>query len=73
VGLPEEIAHIALGHSLEGQHIGLSTECYIVRHADHTWWTIAGALGLIEPESLVNIDKMMRPRALQAAKPAKVA
>ena len=39
VGLPEEIAHIALGHSLEGQHIGLSTECYIVRHADHTWWT----------------------------------
>ena len=36
VGLPEEIAHIALGHSLEGQHIGLSTECYIVRHADHT-------------------------------------
>ena len=48
VGLPEEIAHIALGHSLEGQHIGLSTECYIVRHADHTWWHVAGALGLLE-------------------------
>jgi putative nucleotidyltransferase with HDIG domain len=73
VGLPEEIAHIALGHSLEGQHIGLSTECYIVRHADHTWWTIAGALGLIERESLINVDTMMRPRELGAAKPVKVA
>ena len=50
VGLPEEIAHIALGHSLEGQHIGLSTECYIVRHADHSWWHVAGALGLLKPE-----------------------
>ena len=62
VGLPEEIAHIALGHSLEGQHIGLSTECYIVRHADHTWWHVAGALGLLKPESLVNVGSMMRPR-----------
>jgi putative nucleotidyltransferase with HDIG domain len=62
VGLPEEIAHIALGHSLEGQHIGLSTECYIVRHADHTWWHVAGALGLLKPESLVNVGTMMRPR-----------
>jgi len=62
VGLPEEIAHIALGHSLEGQHIGLSTECYIVRHADHTWWHIAGAVGLLKPESLINVGSMMRPR-----------
>ena len=31
VGLPEEVAHIALGHSMEGPFIGLSTECMIVR------------------------------------------
>jgi putative nucleotidyltransferase with HDIG domain len=67
VGLPEEIAHIALGHSLEGQHIGLSTECYIVRHADHTWWHVAGALGLLEPHSLVGVGTMMRPRTLGLA------
>jgi putative nucleotidyltransferase with HDIG domain len=66
VGLPEEIAHIALGHSLEGQHIGLSTECYIVRHADHTWWHVAGALGLLEPHSLVGVGTMMRARNLDA-------
>ena len=63
VGLPEEIAHIALGHSIEGQHIGLSTECYIVRHADHTWWHVAGALGLLQPDTLVGVGTMIRPRA----------
>jgi putative nucleotidyltransferase with HDIG domain len=62
VGLPEEIAHIALGHSREGVHIGLSTECMIVRHADHSWWMVAGALGLLKPESLGIAEPMMRPR-----------
>ena len=52
VGLPEEVAHIACAHSLEGQHIGVSTECMIVRHADHAYWSVAGALGLLTPESL---------------------
>src|SRR3712207_3129594 len=37
VGLPEEIGHIALGHSLEGEFVGLSTECFIVRRADELW------------------------------------
>lgn len=64
VGLPEEIAHIALGHSREGQHIGLSTECTIVRYADHTWWMIAGALGLMKPESMGIADPIIRARAL---------
>lgn len=64
VGLPEEIAHIACAHSLEGQHLGLSTECMIVRHADHVFWQIAGSLGLLKPESLKNIGTMMRPRRL---------
>ena len=35
-GLPEELVHIALGHSREGQHIGLSLECQIIRMADHS-------------------------------------
>jgi putative nucleotidyltransferase with HDIG domain len=52
VGLPEEIAHIACAHSLEGQHIGVSSECMIVRHADHAYWSVAGALGLLIPETL---------------------
>jgi putative nucleotidyltransferase with HDIG domain len=64
VGLPEEIAHIALGHSLEGQHIGVSTECFIVRHADHSWWQVAGSLGLLEPETMTNAERMVRARAL---------
>ncbi len=64
VGLPEEIAHIACAHSLEGQHLGLSTECMIVRHADHVFWQITASLGLLKPESLKNISPMMRPRLL---------
>ena len=69
VGLPEEVAHIALGHSLEGQHIGVSTECMIVRHADHVWWQIAAATGLLKPESLGQAGPMMRPRALRHEMP----
>ena len=64
VGLPEEVAHIALGHSLEGQHIGVSTECLIVRHADHSWWQVAAGLGLLKPESLGSAERMVRPRPL---------
>ena len=64
VGLPEEIAHIALGHSMEGQHIGLSTECTIVRHADHTWWLVACSLGLLRPDTIAHAGPTMRPRRL---------
>ena len=63
VGLPEEIAHIACAHSLEGQHIGVSSECMIVRHADHAYWSVAGALGLLSPESLRR-DPILRVRKL---------
>jgi putative nucleotidyltransferase with HDIG domain len=64
VGLPEEVAHIACAHSLEGQHIGVSTECMIVRHADHTYWSVAGALGLLIPES-VRPNPILRVRKLE--------
>jgi len=51
-GLPEKVAHICIGHSVEGQHFKLSTECTIVRHADHVWWRVAIALGLLERDSI---------------------
>lgn len=64
-GLPEEIAHIALGHSTEGQHIGLSLECMFVRTADHSWWDLAGAAGLLTPDSMGPAQKMTRIRKLK--------
>ncbi|HEY8614247.1 MAG TPA: HD domain-containing protein [Roseomonas sp.] len=48
-GLPEEIAHIALAHSFEGEHLIRSLECLIVQRADHLWWSIAGGCGLLKP------------------------
>ena len=69
VGLPEEVAHIAVGHSFEGQHMGVSAECMIVRQADHAWWHLAGALGLVTPESIGVLSDNLRARAL-TGKPA---
>jgi len=68
VGLPEEVAHIACAHSLEGQHIGVSTECMIVRHADHAYWSVAGALGLLIPETL-RPNAILRVRRLATELP----
>jgi 23S rRNA maturation-related 3'-5' exoribonuclease YhaM len=65
VGLPDEVAHIAVGHSFEGQHMGVSAECSIVRLADHGWWHAAGALGLITPESIGVLANNLRARALR--------
>ena len=64
VGLPEEVAHIAVGHSFEGLHMGVSAECMIVRQADHGWWHVAGALGLITPESINALPNNLRARNL---------
>jgi putative nucleotidyltransferase with HDIG domain len=62
VGLPEEVAHIAVGHSFEGLHMGVSAECMIVRQADHGWWHLAGALGLITPDSVGVLSSNLRAR-----------
>jgi putative nucleotidyltransferase with HDIG domain len=62
VGLPEEVAHIAVGHSFEGQYMGVSAECMIVRQADHGWWHVAGCLGLITPESIGVLSGNLRAR-----------
>jgi 23S rRNA maturation-related 3'-5' exoribonuclease YhaM len=66
VGLPDEVAHIAVGHSYEGQYMGVSAECTIIRQADHGWWHLAGALGLITPESLGALSSNLRARPGQA-------
>jgi 23S rRNA maturation-related 3'-5' exoribonuclease YhaM len=62
VGLPEEVAHIAIGHSFEGQHMGVSAECTIIRQADHGWWHVAGALGLITPASIGVLSGNLRAK-----------
>jgi 23S rRNA maturation-related 3'-5' exoribonuclease YhaM len=48
-GLPEALAHIALAHSFEGEHLVRSLECLIVQRADHLWWSVAGGCGLLQP------------------------
>jgi len=65
VGLPEEIAHIAVGHSYEGLHMGVSAECMIVRQADHGWWHVAASLGLATPDSLAALPSNLRARNLK--------
>jgi putative nucleotidyltransferase with HDIG domain len=66
VGLPEEIAHIALAHSFEGEHLIRSLECLIVQRADHLWWSVAGGCGLLQPggDEILAARKIV-PRALQ--------
>ncbi|WP_426955444.1 HD domain-containing protein [Muricoccus radiodurans] len=64
-GLPEEVAHIALAHSLEGENLIRSLECLIVQRADHLWWSIAGGCGLLQPESApILAARKIVPRAL---------
>ncbi len=45
-GLPENIAHIAVNHSMEGEFVKRSLACEVVRHADHIWWEILRSAGL---------------------------
>jgi hypothetical protein len=62
VGLPDEVAHIAVGHSFEGQHMGVSAECMIVRQADHGWWHVAAALGLVKPDTMTGLAANLTAR-----------
>lgn len=52
VGLPEEIAHIAMAHSGEGELLVRSLECMIVHQADYTFWNTLIAGGLIKPDTV---------------------
>jgi putative nucleotidyltransferase with HDIG domain len=66
VGLPEEIAHIALSHSHEGEFQTRSLEGLIIHRADHPWWSIAGACGLLDAASdSILAGRKITPRALR--------
>ncbi len=47
VGLPEEVAHMAGAHSGEGELLVRSLENTILHHADHAFWRIISAAGLL--------------------------
>ena len=53
VGLPEEIAHIAMAHSGEGELLVRSLECMIVHQADYTFWNTLLAGGQLKPETVL--------------------
>ena len=52
VGLPEEIAHIAMAHSGEGELLVRSLECMIVHQADYTFWNTLLAGGMLKLETV---------------------
>ena len=49
LGLPEEVAHVADTHSLEGQFVTRSLINTIVYHADHAFWEVLGGAGVLQP------------------------
>ena len=62
-GLPEEIAHIAVAHSPEGDNVKRSLECIVVHEADVTWWKVAAASGLIEEATFLDsLTRWFEPR-----------
>ena len=52
VGLPEQVAHIAMAHSGEGELLVRSLECMIVHQADYTFWNTLLAGGQLKPETV---------------------
>jgi putative nucleotidyltransferase with HDIG domain len=52
VGLPEEVAHIAMAHSGEGEMLVRSLECMIVHQADYTFWNTLLAGGQLKAETV---------------------
>ncbi len=52
VGLPEEVAHIAMAHSGEGELLIRSLECMIVHQADYTFWNTLLAGDMLKPETV---------------------
>jgi putative nucleotidyltransferase with HDIG domain len=66
VGLPEEVMHIVLAHSFEGDLLIRSLEAIIVHRADSLWWAVAGGSGLLDPRSKAILDeRKISPRALK--------
>ena len=66
VGLPEEVTHIVLAHSYEGDFLIRSLEAIIVHRADSLWWAVAGASGLLDASSKGVLDsRKISPRKLR--------
>jgi putative nucleotidyltransferase with HDIG domain len=67
VGMPEEIAHIVLSHSYEGDFVVRSLEAVIVHRADSLWWAVAGAAGLLDASSNHVLEsRKIAPRPLKS-------
>ena len=47
-GLPENIAHIAGAHSLEGEYVERSLAAEIVYYADHAFWGLLAKAGIAD-------------------------
>ncbi|NVO13986.1 MAG: HD domain-containing protein [Rhodoplanes sp.] len=66
VGLPEEVMHIVLAHSYEGDFLVRSLEAIIVHRADSLWWAVAGGAGLLDPKSDAILEgRKISPRRLK--------
>lgn len=50
-GLPEAVAHMAAAHSGEGELLVRSLENTILRWADHTFWMVAEAGGVLDAQN----------------------
>ncbi|MCF3933601.1 HD domain-containing protein [Acuticoccus sp. M5D2P5] len=60
--LPEEVAHVAGGHSAEGELVTRSLENTIIRWADHSFWKIVESGG-----QLSDVDTWLPPAKIGAA------
>jgi hypothetical protein len=66
VGLPEEVTHIVLSHSFEGDFLVRSLEGIIVHRADSLWWAVAGGAGLLDARSNSILEgRKISPRPLK--------
>lgn len=48
LGIPDKVAHICAAHSREGELVVRSLECTIIHYADHTYWNVLKAGGMLE-------------------------
>jgi putative nucleotidyltransferase with HDIG domain len=66
VRMPEEVTHIVLAHSFEGDYLVRSLEALIVHRADSLWWAVAGGAGLLDPKSNSILEgRKIAPRPLK--------
>ena len=63
VGLPEEVMHIVLSHSVEGDFVTRSLESVIVHRADSLWWGLRAALACSMPEAIPSLRSARSRRA----------